>query len=156
MDTQEKRGNCQDIFALSQFTYDSEQDIYTCPAGETLTRCKHKKQRQAYEYACPSSVCRVCAIRQQCTKAKNGAARTIKRHYDQESIDIARQHSHSKAAKRDRVRRKLLMEGSFGMQPYSMVLSEPDGEGYGGNRFKTILLPRSKIFASWCAIHIAI
>jgi len=114
MDTQEKRGNCQDIFALSQFTYDSEQDIYTCPAGEILTRRKHKKQRQAYEYACPSSVCRVCAIRQQCTKAKNGVARTIKRHYDQESIDIARQHSHSKAAKRDRVRRKWLMEGSFG------------------------------------------
>ncbi|UCE48159.1 MAG: IS1182 family transposase, partial [Phycisphaerales bacterium] len=114
MDAQEKRGNCQDIFDLSEFTYDSERDIYTCPAGQTLTSRKHKKQRQAYEYACPSSVCRACSIRQQCTRAKNGVARTIKRHYDEESIEAAREQSHSQVAKRDRVRRKWLMEGSFG------------------------------------------
>jgi len=114
MATQEKRGNCQDIFDLSQFLYDSQRDVYTCPAGQILTRRKHKKQRQAYEYACPSSVCRACSIRQQCTRAKNGVARTVKRHYDQESIDQAREQSHSQAAKRDRIRRKWLMEGSFG------------------------------------------
>jgi len=114
MATQEKRGNCQDIFDLSQFLYDSKRDVYTCPAGQILTRRKHKKQRQAYEYACRSSICRVCPIREQCTRAKNGAARTVKRHYDQESIDQAREQSHSQAAKRDRIRRKWLMEGSFG------------------------------------------
>ena len=103
----------QGIFGLEQFLYDAKSDTYCCPAGQTLTRRKHKKQRQAYEYACAASTCQACAMRPQCTRAK-GTARTIKRHYDQEAIDAAREQSHSRAAKRDRRRRKWRMEGSFG------------------------------------------
>jgi transposase len=103
----------QGIFGIEQFTYDPQTDTYRCPAGQTLTRRKHKKQRQAYEYACPAATCRACAMRGQCTRAEGGVARTIKRHYEQEAIDKAREHSHSRAAKRDRQRRKWLMEGSF-------------------------------------------
>jgi len=103
----------QGIFRIEQFIYDPKSDTYRCPAGQTLTRRKHKKQRQAYEYACRAATCRACSMRAQCTQAK-GAARTIKRHYDQEAIDAAREQSHSRAAKRDRQRRKWRMEGSFG------------------------------------------
>jgi transposase len=102
----------QGIFKIEQFLYDPASDSYRCPAGQTLTRRKHKKQRQAYEYACAAAVCQECSMRQQCTRAK-GTARTIKRHYDQEAIDAARTQSHSRAAKRDRRRRKWRMEGSF-------------------------------------------
>jgi len=104
----------QGIFGIEQFVYDAKSDTYRCPAGQTLTRRKHKKQRQAYEYACAASTCRACSMRDQCTQAKGGVARTIKRHYDQEAIDAAREQSHSRAAKRDRQRRKWRMEGSFG------------------------------------------
>ncbi len=104
----------QGIFGGEQFVYDPKSDTYRCPAGQTLTRRKHKKQRQAYEYACAASTCRACSMHGQCTQAKGGAARTIKRHYDQEAIDAAREQSHSRAAKRDRQRRKWRMEGSFG------------------------------------------
>ena len=104
----------ESIFGTEQFIYDPASDTYRCPAGQTLTRRKHKKQRQAYEYACVASTCRACPMRSQCTRAHGGAARTIKRHYDQEAIDAAREHSHSRAAQRDRRRRKWLMEGSFG------------------------------------------
>jgi transposase len=104
----------QGIFGIEQFVYDSKSDTYRCPAGQTLTRRKHKKQRQAYEYACAASTCRACSMRDQCTQAKGGVARTIKRHYDQEAIDAAREQSHSRAAIRDRQRRKWRMEGSFG------------------------------------------
>lgn len=103
----------QGIFGLEQFLYEAKSDTYCCPAGQTLTRRKHKKQRQAYEYACAASTCQACALRPQCTRAK-GTARTIKRHYDQEAIDAAREQSHSRAAQRDRRRRKWRMEGSFG------------------------------------------
>ncbi len=103
----------QGIFGIEQFLYDSTSDTYRCPAGQTLRRRKHKKQRQAYEYACAAAICQECSMRQQCTRAK-GTARTIKRHYDQEAIDAAREQSHSRAAKRDRRRRKWRMEGSFG------------------------------------------
>jgi transposase len=101
------------IFGPEHFVYDAKTDTYTCPAGEILTRRKHKTTRNAYEYACSMMVCKACGIRNKCTRAAGGMARTIKRHYNQEAIDAARAESHSPAARRDRIRRKWLMEGSF-------------------------------------------
>ncbi len=109
-----KKGSREGIYGYDDFVYDPETDTYRCPAGQILTRRKHKKTRQAYEYACRGSICRDCPQRSACTKAKGGVARTIKRHYNQEAIDAARAQSHSRAAKRDRIRRRWLMEGSFG------------------------------------------
>jgi transposase len=111
---QAHRPQNQGIFGSEQFVYDPATDTYRCPAGQTLTRRKHKKQRQAYEYACAASICQACTMRGQCTRAQEAAARTIKRHYDQEAIDAAREQAHSQAAKQDRRRRKWRMEGSFG------------------------------------------
>jgi len=107
-----KKGRREGIFGYDDFTYHADADTFTCPAGQTLTRRKHKKTRKAYEYACSAAICRACALRPQCTKAK-GVARSVKRHYNQEAVDAGRAQSHSTAAKRDRVRRKWLMEGSF-------------------------------------------
>jgi len=112
--TQIPKHQKQGIFGIERFVYDSATDTYRCPAGQTLTRRKHKKQRQAYEYACAAATCQACPRRAQCTHAKGAVARTVKRHYDQEAIDAARVQSHSRAAKRDRRRRKWRMEGSFG------------------------------------------
>jgi len=77
---------------------DQQNDTYRCPAGQTLTRRKHQKPRAAYEYACAAATCRDCAMRSRCTRATNGAARTIKRHDDQEAIDQAEAQSHGPAA----------------------------------------------------------
>lgn len=110
---QGKKGRRAGIFGIEQFIYNADSDTYRCPAGETLCLRKHKKKRKAFEYACARKVCRACQIRSQCTRAAKGAPRTIKRHINQEAIDAARIQSHSAAAKRDRVRRKWLMEGSF-------------------------------------------
>jgi transposase len=107
-----KKGRREGIFGYEDFLYDPETETFTCPAGQRLTRRKHKKTRKAYEFACPASICRACSLRPQCTKAK-GAARTIKRHYNQEAVDAGRAQSRSAAAKRDRMKRKWLMEGSF-------------------------------------------
>lgn len=107
-----KKGRREGIFGYDDFTYNAETDTFTCPAGQTLTRRKHKKKRKAYEYACSAAICRACELRSRCTKAK-GAARSVKRHYNQEAVDAGRAQSRSAAAKRDRVRRKWLMEGSF-------------------------------------------
>jgi hypothetical protein len=112
--TQAAKSAQQGIFGIEQFVYDPPTDTYRCPAGQTLTRRKHKRQRQAYEYACAAATCHACSLRPHCTRAKPPAARTIKRHYDQEVIDAAKEQSHSRAAKQDRRRRKWRMEGSFG------------------------------------------
>jgi transposase len=111
--SQLNQGRREGIFGNDDFLYDPQSDTFTCPAGQSLTRRKHKKTRKAYEYACSMTTCKACAIRSQCTRAKGGMARTLKRHYNQEAIDAARKQSQSIAGKRDRVRRKWLMEGSF-------------------------------------------
>lgn len=78
-------GRREGIFTESDFQYDADSDTYTCPAGQILTRRKHKQRRQAYEYAASASVCRVCSLRAPCTRA-NGVARSIKRHIGHEAI----------------------------------------------------------------------
>jgi transposase len=114
IEAQEQRASSREIFAREAFIYDPQADTYTCPAGQIMTRRKHKKHRKAYEYACSMATCKACHLRAQCTRAKGGVARTLKRHYNQQAIDQARAQSHSRAAVRDRIRRRWLMEGSFG------------------------------------------
>ena len=109
---QKGTGRRKGIFDESRFIYDPATDTYRCPAGQTLKRRRHRKARRAYEYTAGPKVCGACRLRSQCTRAKR-AARTLKRHEDQDAIDAARAESASLAAKRDRRRRKHLMEGSF-------------------------------------------
>ncbi len=109
--THKNQGAKRGIFAESAFSYDHESDTYACPAGQTLTRRRHKKRRQAYEYAAGPKVCNACAIKTRCTRPKYG--RSVKRHEGHELIEAARAESASLEAKRDRARRKHVAEGSF-------------------------------------------
>ena len=105
------KGRRKGIFDETMFAYDAETDTYRCPAGQVLARRRHKKKRRAYEYAAGAKTCAACELRPRCTRSKSG--RSVKRHENQEAIDAERAQSHSVAAKRDRRRRKHLMEGSF-------------------------------------------
>lgn len=106
-------GRSNGLYTDADFVYDAGSDTYRCPAGQILTRRKHKKKRKAFEYAAARTVCRTCDLRLKCTRAACGAARTLKRHYNQEAINVAKRESQSQEAKRDRLRRKWMMEGSF-------------------------------------------
>ena len=108
---QKDKGRRADIFAEEDFVYDAVADTYRCPAGQTLTRRKHKTHRAAWEYAPRLATCRACPLRTQCTRSQT--ARTLKRHEGHELIQRGRAQAHSPAAYRDRQRRKWLMEGSF-------------------------------------------
>jgi transposase len=110
--THKDTGRRKGIFDESHFVYDPATDTYRCPAGQTLTRRRHRTTRRAYEYTAGPKVCGACPLRSQCTRAKK-AGRTLKRHEDHDAIEAARAESASAAAKRDRRRRKHLMEGSF-------------------------------------------
>jgi transposase len=100
-----------EIFPKSDFEYKPEEDLYICPAGETLYPRRYDKRRKATEYTTGKNVCTHCQLRDACTKSKTG--RTIMRHLGQELIDDAIEQSKSKEAWRDRIRRRHLMEGSF-------------------------------------------
>lgn len=98
------------VFGEDQFQYDATTDSYTCRAGATL-KYKHV-DRGLKVYVASSSVCNACALRPQCTRSKVGGRR-VKRHPDHDLIEMARHQSRSYPARRDRKRRRHLMEGSF-------------------------------------------
>jgi transposase len=105
------RGSAEGIFGQDQFVYDGATDTYRCPAGQVLRRWERQPQRHATVYMAGPAKCRGCPLRAQCTRAKDG--RRLLRFDRHDAIEAARAQSHSGAARRDRLRRRHLMEGSF-------------------------------------------
>jgi transposase len=99
------------IFDHTCFIYDKKSDTYSCPAGQTLSRRRHHRKRNSWDYEAERGVCNACPLRAQCTRSKRG--RSIKRHIEQERLDRVRGQSASARGRADRRRRKHLMEGSF-------------------------------------------
>jgi transposase len=104
-------GRDQGIFGDEAFTYDPVSDIYRCPAGQILRPRRVHPIRRTLEYKATASVCAACVLRPQCTRSSHG--RTVQRHEKQAVLDIARAQAHSAAARRNRKRRRHLMERSF-------------------------------------------
>jgi transposase len=98
------------IFREEDFHYDAATDSYICPAGQRLKRSP-KLDGHFQVYRGNKTICGSCALQTQCTRSRHW--RTVKRHIDHERIQRARAQSHSGWARRDRRRRKHLMEGSF-------------------------------------------
>lgn len=99
------------IFKQSDFQYEEETGRYRCPAGEHLKRTQ-TIDRGYQVFRSDPAVCKQCALKAKCMKSENHV-RTLKRHIKHEAIERARKQSHSGWARRDRLRRKYRMEGSF-------------------------------------------
>jgi len=106
-----RQGREQSILGDEAFRYDAQRDVYLCPAGQRLKPRRMHPVRHTIEYKAPARVCGVCALRAQCARSHHG--RTVQRHEKQGALDIARAQAHSRAAWRDRQRRRHLMERSF-------------------------------------------
>lgn len=104
-------GRQKGIFPKEAFTYNPENDTFTCPAGKSLKRRSYNKKRHHYEYKAPSEICAHCKLRKQCTHSKDG--RSLKRHIRQDELDIMLSCAQSKKAKRDIKTRQHLSERSF-------------------------------------------
>jgi hypothetical protein len=98
------------IFREEDFHYDALTDSYVCPAGKRLNRSQ-KQDRNFQVYRGNKKICSGCALQTQCMRSRHW--RTVKRHIEHGRIQRARIQSHSGWARRDRRRRKHLMEGSF-------------------------------------------
>ena len=106
------KGQQEDIFRESAFTYNAQQDTYTCPAGQELKPRRVHWQKRTWEYSLPRKVCAACPLLHQCTRAK-AYGRTLHRHEHQELLDRARYQAHSPQARKDRQCRQVIMEQSF-------------------------------------------
>jgi transposase len=108
---QREGSQCQEFFPKERFTYDITSDTYRCPAGGTLKRSRHRPDKGGWQYKAPAAQCARCPLRSQCTDSKHG--RRVQRQNRQVELDWLRAQSASALAKRDRRRRRHLMEGSF-------------------------------------------
>lgn len=79
-----------DCIPTAEFIYNKEDDCYICPAGEVMKKVGNGISRNHYRaFVYKTSACQECAIRQDCTKNKNG--RVIERTEYQDVIDENRQ-----------------------------------------------------------------
>jgi transposase len=109
--TQKGTGTKKGIFPKDAFTYNTDTDTFTCPAGQTLKRRKFFKKRQHYEYIATAGICNRCQLKKQCTKAKSG--RTLKRHIRQDDLELMLEQASSPESKKDIKTRQHLMERTF-------------------------------------------
>ena len=73
----EPASNDPDIFPITSFVYNAENNSYTCPAGETLTTNgtwlthSSKGYKSAYKFQrYNTKKCKTCELQPQCTKSK--------------------------------------------------------------------------------------
>jgi hypothetical protein len=80
------------FFHKSEFAYDAEKDIYTCPAGQTLRALGDaediRSRGKVVTYRGRASVCAECSLKPICTTNKNG--RSLMRSPKDEYIDLIR------------------------------------------------------------------
>lgn len=97
-------------FPTTMFRFDSENDAYTCPAGNQLHRLMERPDRNGVRYGANPSDCQACPLRDRCTTASR---RTVVRRDRSNELEQIHQRVRSAEAIHDLRRRKHFMEGSF-------------------------------------------
>ena len=109
-----KGGNAHGGLAKSEFQYDSQQDVYRCPAGQILRRRRTQKKDSKAFYSCDRGTCRDCKFRGQCVSSTDpDAVRQVTR-FDSWYIEKAQAACASSQGKRLLKNRQTCMEGLFG------------------------------------------
>ena len=78
-------GKARPYFSKEEFAYDSERDLYRCPAGETLSPRTKNKARRLTVYKANAGT---CELRPRCTDNKTG--RQVLRYFDEAYVDRVR------------------------------------------------------------------
>jgi transposase len=102
-----KRGD--GTFSRQDFTFDHERDIYTCPAGKTLTTTRKVVNDDQLLYRASKLDCDVCPFKMRCCPKE--PARKIPRSIYEDACDVARSLAGTEAfdhSRRDRKRVEML------------------------------------------------
>jgi len=103
--------NSNGKFSDEAFTYDPQDDVYLCPAGQRLKRTRYDRHGETCQYQCRGKICQACSLRDQCTEAKRG--RTLRRHLRHDEVRLMQERAQSLGSKKDLRTRQHLMERSF-------------------------------------------
>lgn len=109
--SQETDGKRHGTYSNSAFTYDSDSNTYTCPAGKRLSLKSRRLKKQRLYYAANPDDCNACKLKSQCTRSNGG--RTVQRYFRQEDLEDMRAMARTEKGKQDLKTRQHLMERSF-------------------------------------------
>ena len=113
-----KTGQTQGVegkFKKEDFKYDKENDCYTCPNNQLLTKretLREKSNKRYLQYAISSKICKDCPIKEQCLSKSN--SKTITRWEYAEVIDNFRDKMQTDDAKDIIKKRASIVEHPFG------------------------------------------
>jgi hypothetical protein len=91
-------------FSREDFTFDKERDIYTCPAGKTLTTTRKVVNDDQLLYRASKLDCQGCPFKMRCCPKE--PARKIPRSIYEDARDVARSLARTDAFERSRHDRK--------------------------------------------------
>ena len=132
------------VYSLKQFCYDKEEDIWRCPAGQSLrreTEGSSEKQPSSYRYIC--SDCAGCKLRRFCLKP--GKGRRILE-VDEDQLLLGEMRARLKKPEEQAIYRKR-----------KWIAEQPMGQIKEGMGFREVTM-RGEIYAraQWllaCAVH---
>src|SRR6516162_11009575 len=96
-------------FSREDFVYDGVRDVYTCPAGKTLTTTGYICTDHAIRYLASVPECRACPLKSKC--CPNMPARRVVRDVHEAARDVARDLAKTEAfahSRRDRKKIEML------------------------------------------------
>lgn len=100
-------------FAKDAFSYEANQDVYICPAGQKLVKKSYNSSKKQYKYdQAGRGQCNSCPLKQSCSP--NRSCRTIPRLLYQEDVDRGRELAQTSEYKKQIRKRKHILESLFG------------------------------------------
>jgi transposase len=134
----ERRPQPANPFDKNNFSYNPQKDIYTCPAGKTLTVQTINQQRQAKIYQAKASDCRSCQHFKTCTTSPHGR-RVSRTKYYQLQEQLAQRYQSFEGQKIYK-QRKEKAEAPFGHFKHNLAASAFLLRGRDGTQAEISLL----------------
>ena len=98
-------------FSRRHFHYDSEQDLYECPAGQQLRPLKRGRERGQPYVLYGGPACQQCEFKQQCTRSPSG--RRIRRLQGEDYAEAMKEVLRDQRAQQVYRKRKCMVEPVF-------------------------------------------
>lgn len=98
-------------FKTAAFTYDTEQDVYHCPNGATLTLRNVDTANERKQYRAPIANCRACPLRERCTSNRRG--RVISRSFHADLLERVLAYEATPAFEKAMRKRRVWLEPLF-------------------------------------------
>ncbi len=107
-------GNRHGGLSKRAFRYDARQDVYHCPGGQVLSRCRRQRKDGKVFYRATPGVCQGCPLRADCVRSQSPEGVRQVTRYDNGSVECAEAACLSPHGRRLLRRRQTCMEGLFG------------------------------------------